>query len=258
MNAAVVPVEAYLRRIGATRPDRPDADALRALHVAHLERVPFENLDIHRGVPIELGPASVTKIVDRGRGGFCYELNGAFASLLAALGFEVALMQARAYRADGEVGIPFDHLCLRVELDRPWLADVGFGASFVEPLRLEPGVDQLDPAGTYRIDDCGDGWFDLTADGARQYRFELAGRSLDEFAPGCRFHQSPDSHFARGTVVSRRVVGGGRITLSGNDLIETVDGTRSEVRLTHAEAERALVARFGIVSSGGEWARMPR
>jgi N-hydroxyarylamine O-acetyltransferase len=77
-------------------PPPPTIEGLRRLHTAHLERIPFENLSIHLGEPIALEPeALVAKIVDRRRGGFCYELNGAFATLLRSLGFDVTLLAAR-------------------------------------------------------------------------------------------------------------------------------------------------------------------
>ncbi len=96
-------VDAYLDRIGARRPERPDHAALRVLQRSHLGAVPFENLSIHLGEEIVLdADALVAKIVDRRRGGFCYELNGAFAALLRSLGFEVTLLAARVF--DGEDG----------------------------------------------------------------------------------------------------------------------------------------------------------
>lgn len=118
--------DAYLERIGASRPATPDLAALHQLHERHLRVVPFENLSIHLGQPIELDEASLfDKIVRRHRGGFCYELNGAFATLLTELGYTVRLLSARAARKDGTVTFPFDHLVLRVELDEPWLATSG-------------------------------------------------------------------------------------------------------------------------------------
>jgi N-hydroxyarylamine O-acetyltransferase len=45
MNSAQA--DAYLRRLGVTRPQRPTTEALRELHLRHLRTVPFENLSIH-------------------------------------------------------------------------------------------------------------------------------------------------------------------------------------------------------------------
>src|SRR5262252_2687940 len=145
---------AYLRRIGAPRPGRADAAALRALHRAHQMTVPFENLSIHLSEPISLDPgALLDKIVTRRRGGFCYELNGAFALLLEALGARVRRVAARVYGQDGP-GPPFDHLALIVDLpdgSGPWLADVGFGSHSTYPLRLASGPEQPDPGGLFRL-----------------------------------------------------------------------------------------------------------
>jgi N-hydroxyarylamine O-acetyltransferase len=126
---------AYLARIGVPRPAALDAVALdaamlRTLHRAHLMTVPFENLSIHLSEPISLAaPDLLDKIVTSRRGGFCYELNGAFGLLLEALGARVDRLAARV-QGEGGLGPPFDHLALVVHLadgTGPWLADVGFG-----------------------------------------------------------------------------------------------------------------------------------
>ena len=118
--------DAYLARIGAAT----DA-SLAELQERHLRTVPFENLDIHLGVPIVLDPAAmVGKLVDRRRGGFCYELNGSFAGLLRTLGHRCTLLAAKVCGEDGRLGPPFDHLALLVhdrEDGAPFLVDVGFG-----------------------------------------------------------------------------------------------------------------------------------
>ncbi len=109
--------------------------------------VPFENLSIHLGEPIDLdGDALFDKVVTRRRGGFCYELNGAFAQLLSALGFPVTLRAARVF-ADGVPNPPCDHLVLQVDAPGPWLVDVGFGDHSLRPLRRGDGGKQPDAAG---------------------------------------------------------------------------------------------------------------
>jgi N-hydroxyarylamine O-acetyltransferase len=94
-------VEDYLARLGLARPVVADEEALRLLQLRHLLSVPFENLSVHRGEPIELaaGPL-VDKVVEGRRGGFCYELNGAFAALLTELGYRVVERQPRPVGAD--------------------------------------------------------------------------------------------------------------------------------------------------------------
>src|SRR5262245_34969656 len=109
-------IQAYLDRINYHGPREPTAEALRALHRAHMLAVPFENLDIRLGRPIVLGEAALyDKIVRRRRGGFCHELNGLFATLLRELGFDVTMLSARVARVAGGFGPEFDHLTLLVQ-----------------------------------------------------------------------------------------------------------------------------------------------
>jgi len=196
--------------------------------------VPFENLDIALGRKIIADEDRILhKIIDEHRGGFCYELNGAFAALLRALGFRVTLLSARVARANGGEGPDFDHLTLRVDLNEPWLADVGFGESFLEPLRLQTDIEQPDPAGTFRLVHAGDrlqmekaepdGW-------KRQYSFTLEPRQLKAFSGMCHYHQtSPLSSFTQKSICSRATPGG-RVTLSGMKLSVTGNGSRDERR----------------------------
>jgi N-hydroxyarylamine O-acetyltransferase len=239
--------DAYLDRIGITGPITVDAESLRRLQYAHLMRVPFENLDTHLGRPIRLDPASLfEKIVIRRRGGFCYELNGLFACLLRSLGFQVNLLSAQAANRKGGFGPEFDHLALRVDLDHPYLADVGFGDAFLEPLRFTAGIEQSDPRKTFLLTHEGDDWLvcERAPSGAWKplYRFTLVARSIDDFAEMCRYHQtSPESHFTQGTVCSIATADG-RMTISGNRFIETQEGHRTE-RLIQNEIElRTLLA----------------
>src|SRR5215472_15069954 len=184
---------AYLERIGAERPRVLDEKALAGLHHAHLMTVPFENLSIHLGEAISLaGTDLISKIVTRQRGGFCYELNGAFALLLQALGADVARVAARVY-GDGRLSPPFDHLALVVRLpagqDR-WLADVGFGSHSTYPLRYDSRQAQDDPGGRFLVTDAADGDLDVLRDGQPQYRIEPRGRALADFIPTCWWQQT--------------------------------------------------------------------
>src|SRR5262245_59151663 len=96
-------VQAYLKRIGFQGAFGRDEETLRQLHLAHLLRVPFENLSIHAQQPIVLDDAALfEKIVVRRRGGFCYELNGLFSALLRELGFAVSRLSAQVANDTGE------------------------------------------------------------------------------------------------------------------------------------------------------------
>jgi N-hydroxyarylamine O-acetyltransferase len=245
-------VPSYLARIGYSGSTSQNIDTLRALHRAHLLTVPFENLDIALGRTIVADePLILRKIVEQRRGGFCYELNGAFAALLRVLGFTVTLLSARVSREGGGEGPEFDHLTLRVDLEEPWLADVGFGESFVEPLRMNLRDEQIDPAGKFRLLAHGDRLQleKLEADGQwkRQYSFSQRAHRLDDFAEMCRYHQtSPKSSFTQNQICSRAAAEG-RITLSGRKLIVTRNGNREEKMLaTEAEREQVLREHFGI------------
>jgi N-hydroxyarylamine O-acetyltransferase len=248
----------YLDRIGYAGPREPTAETLRKLHRAHLFAAPFENLDIALRRKIVCDEESfLRKIIEQRRGGFCYELNGAFAALLRELGFKVTLLSARVPREDGSSSPEFDHLALRVDLDEPWLADVGFGDSFLDPLRLEVGKVQEQDGRKFQVV-ARENSLDLDSldlertepDGVRkvQYSLTLVPRRLDEFAPMCQYHQtSPESHFTHKNVCSRPTQYG-RITLSDRKLIETRNGEKIERQLNSDEEWRtALQDYFGVV-----------
>jgi N-hydroxyarylamine O-acetyltransferase len=240
----------YLARIGAARPAVLDGPALRALHHSHLLAVPFENLSIHLGEPISLAEDDlIGKVVHRRRGGFCYELNGAFALLVQALGGRVERVAARVSGADG-LGPPFDHLALLVHLadgTGPWLADVGFGGHTTYPLDFGSRAGQPDPGGTFQLADAAHGDVDVLKDGALQYRIERRDRDLDEFIPTCWWQQtSPRSHFVQGTICSL-LTEDGRISIADRTLIRTSGGTRTEEQLESDEdLLRAYSEYFGI------------
>lgn len=244
-------LSAYLARLGLEA-EPPGVAALTRLHLAHLERVPFENLDIQMGVPIHLDePRLLAKLLS-GRGGFCYELNGAFAWLLRELGYAVTLLEARVPRADGGLGIPFDHLTLQVDLERPYLVDVGFGDGFVEPLAFDGSV-AIQPSGEYRIRNADAGRVlerrHGGSDWAVEYAFTSVARRLADFEPGSRHHQtSPDSSFVRGPICSR-LDGDERITLHRDRLTR---GERLVPVASRAHWAELLEAHFGIVLDGYE------
>jgi len=252
-------VQAYLRRIDYQGSLTPDIDLLRSLHRAHLFTVPFENLDIHLGREIVCDESRILrKIVNEKRGGFCYELNGAFAALLRTLGFRVTLLSCRVARQDGSYGPEFDHLTLRVDLEEPWLADVGFGDCFLEPLRLGSRLEQEQTGRVYRLTSrmtstaSTDAVFGLEvmAEGRwkKEYAFTLQPRELSDFAGMCHHHQtSPESHFTRQRICSLATPEG-RITLSDEKLIETRKGSRQERLLSGDQEWRSMLREvFGVV-----------
>ncbi len=245
----------YLARLDYLGPFVPTVETLRGLRAAHMYEVPFENLDIvplHR--PILLDHDSLwRKIVEERRGGFCYELNGMFAWLLKQAGFGVSCLNGRVFSGSGKLGIDFDHLVLLVTVpgdSRRWIADVGFGDSFIEPLGLEEGEQPQGPR-AYRLHSTGDGYVlwqrDYDGGWERQYFFDLKVRRFPfDYEAGCSYHQrSPDSSFTHASVVSRATPRG-RITLQRDRLIITEDGKRNEWAVAPGEWPALLKDHFGI------------
>ena len=255
-------IDAYLKRIDYRGSLAPTAQTLRELQVAHLLTVPFENLSIHSSEPIILDDdALFEKIVVRRRGGFCYELNGLFAALLRELGFKVVMLSAGVANATGTFGPDFDHMTLLVAVDddgleERWLADVGFGDSFREPLLLESRQEQVQGGRAYKFladepylilmqHESGGEW-------KNQYRFTLRSYSYDDYAQMCHYQQtSPDSHFTKARICTRATPEG-RITLSEMRLITTIDGTERTERLLTNDAEYSSVLKehFGVMMNG--------
>jgi len=248
-------IDAYLKRISYSGSLEPAADTLRDLQLAHLLTVPFENLSIHSGEPIVLEEnALFGKIVERRRGGFCYEANGLFAGLLRALGFEVAMLGAGVANSQGEFGPNFDHMTLMVTLSDRWLVDVGFGDSFLEPLLLDSRAEQVQGTRRFKIVDDHDHLIllrrNLDADWEPQYRFTLQTYSFADYEEMCQFHQtSPDSHFTKGRICSRATADG-RVSLSEMRLITTSGPKQRRDERTlkdRDEYDRVLRDQFGIV-----------
>jgi N-hydroxyarylamine O-acetyltransferase len=247
---------AYLARLGVPAPHAPTPAALASLHRAHLLTVPFENLDIALGRPIRLDrDALVRKVVRDRRGGYCYELNGLFALLLRHLGYAVDLVSARVAMADGGLTDEFDHLALVVtspDLPEPVLADVGFGEGFLEPLPLRDGFERRERGQVVGIERRGELYVSRDRRDGGEWRdrfaFSETPHPMGDFAERNEWQQtSPDSHFTRSRLAST-LTPTGRVTLSGNRLITTTHGRRSEIELADEDAVRAALGdHFGIV-----------
>jgi N-hydroxyarylamine O-acetyltransferase len=245
-------VSAYLARIRYDGPSEPSLQTLDLLHRAHLRTVPFEDLDLVLKRPVDLSEhALFEKIVQRRRGGFCYELNGLFAALLRSLGFRVRLLSAQVRRQEGGFGPPFDHLALQVDLERPWLADVGYPRSSLGPLALDTDEPQGSDGTSYRIALKDDGLRYLVRqtpdEHAEEFRFDLEPRRIEDFEEMCRFHEtSPASPFS-GWLGCTLATADGRVTLSDEKLIVHRQGERTETVVPAPEIGSVLRDHFGIV-----------
>lgn len=242
-------IQRYLQHIHFTGTAKADLPTLQQLHRCHMLAVPFENLSIiyHQG--IELTEAALfSKIVEHHRGGFCYELNRIFALLLKQLGFQVTFISGQVRVKNGVFGPQFDHMALVVTLDQPYLVDVGFGDSFLTPLKITTTEQQHQASGIFHLEQDGDDYYLARRHGAHHthaktlYRFTLQPREPEDFADMCHYHStSPQSHFTQKLVCSRPTENG-RITLSESKLIITRDRQRQESTL-HSEGERRDVLR---------------
>lgn len=246
-------VKAYFHRIGLELPEdlTPNSALLRQLHLAHCTTVPYENLDMIRGIPTSLeADALFHKIVEEGRGGLCFELNGSFGNLLRALGYQVTDYAARYLR--GESTLPMRrHRVLKVEAtDGTWLCDVGIGEVCQrEPVRLEEGLVQEQFGETYKLEkEEFLGWvlWDLYKGSWRKfYSFtEEPQLEVDYIAPNFYCEQHPDSPFNKKEMFAVKTLEG-RKTLDGNLYKEFCNGVVTAKELTKAEMPEAYEV-FGL------------
>lgn len=252
MQSTDVDVDAYLDRIAFDRQPTVDLQTLRDLQRAHLSTVPFENLDVVAGVAVRTDLAwSLDKVVNRRRGGWCFELNGAFSALLNALGFDVRLLGA-AVLLDGPNEL-IDHLTLEVMLDKPYLVDVGFGDSFVVPLELNRTGPQDGLSASFEFIGSAQGTtltqLDDTGTPVPSYRFKRVNRTLDEFTGASdRLRSDPALHWRNKPFATRLVDGGpDRVTLLSDRFARIVDGVRSESPIAQDDWSDVLDEQFGIV-----------
>lgn len=247
----VIDVERCLKRIGYSGPTEPTLYTLRALQMAFLRKVPFENLDIHLGRQIRLSSESIyDKIVLRRRGGFCYECNILFFDLLKGLNFQVEYLSARMVKGSA-VGPEYDHMVLLVTLEHDYLADVGNGQSCREPLRIDGANRATSEGYAYRVGPHGKDYAlyyqKLDAAWTPRFLFTLTPRDRAEFLDMCHYHQtSPDSVFTQQRVVTIATFDG-RVTLTGMRLSIT-NGAEIHERVLNFEGEydEILEQNFGI------------
>lgn len=196
---------AYLERIGYQGDLQVNLETLTALHRAHLSAIPYENLDIHRGGYISIREDDAfQKIVVNRRGGWCYEMNGLLAWALRQIGFDVTLLASTVNRQPTGKTIEGNHLILRVQLERPYLADVGFGNGLREPIPLETGT-YLQGFLDYHLRHDGERWwFQNHIHGGAGFDFTLDAHQLEDFAAQSHELQTwPESGFVRTTVCFR-------------------------------------------------------
>ncbi len=242
----------YARRIDHTGEWEPTLETLKALHFAHATHIPFENLDVLLRQPIRLDLESLwAKLVNGGRGGYCFEQNALFAAVLERIGFQVTRLAARVRMGAAQVR-PRSHMLLAVDLDgRKWLADVGFGAEvFLHPIPLTPDVATPQFGWKYRVIDEGsvrvlqslrpEGWLDL-------YSFTLEEQHPVDYEVSNYFTStSPNSPFLKMLLVQRPGADC-RQMLVNRRLIEYRPGATSETAVPDDDALLEVLAeRFAL------------
>lgn len=242
-NTNVLPLspaqlDAYLARIGLDRPQICDLASLTALHRAHLLAFTWEALDAFMGWPNAVSPqAAFAKMVEGGRGGWCYEMNGLFGAALAALGFRVTRLCGgvnRAFLGDLAIG---NHLTLRVDLESPYLAEVGVADAILEPVPMRPGP--IRQRGfDFAIEETPEGWL-------RFHNHALGVARSFDFRPGhsdeptlAAAHgwlmRDPGSPFAQGLAIMRHTPEG-YVCLQNDCLRRVTSASLSQQQITSAD-----------------------
>ncbi len=247
-------VRLYLDRIGYEGVPDGGAEALAELQSRHLHSVPYENLDILRGVPLSLAIDDLfDKIVVRRRGGFCFELNALFGWLLRELGYPVTDLFARFWRDEPNPPPKRRHQVLKVEAGgASYLCDVGVGGIVPRrPLRMVEGLEQRQGDEHYRLEKDADfGWMlreEKRGEWSSIYSFtEEPQLPIDYTMASYWCEHAPDSIFRRGAMIAIRTPNG-RNTVAGKEFrLFSPEGVRAFTPQTEEEYKEALRAHFGI------------
>jgi N-hydroxyarylamine O-acetyltransferase len=263
-----IDLAAYFARIGYTGPAEPTLAVLSQLQALHPAAVAFEGLDPFLGRPVSIEPDAIrAKLVHGRRGGYCHEQNALFHDVLTALGFSVAALGGRVvWMAPGRKA-PLTHRLTLVDLpEGRFVADVGFGGQTpTAPLRLEPGLEQVTPHGTYRVAQDGEVFETQMRVADRwepMYRFTLAPQSPADFEMANWFTSThPRGRFTR-NLVSARVVGETRVNLLNASLsVRHPDGGAEQHTLADPrELGAVLTGVMGLdlpVPAEAIWAKLP-
>lgn len=205
-------LSAYLDRLKMAEAPNPDLEGLNQLIYAHQCMIPFENLDIcERQIPISLNIGDIfDKVIMRKRGGYCFELNALFHSLLETCGFQVIPCTARIVRGKDYVALPL-HRANLVALDKTlYFCDVGYGGP--QPAQGVPVDDEWEGTlrgHTYRITQQRDNWWLLSQRLQEELvptiSFSAAPMDPVDFIPANYYAStSPDSIFTRYRFLNRR------------------------------------------------------
>lgn len=250
LDGSALDLDAYFARIGYRGSRAPTLETLRALHFAHATTIPFENLDVLAGKTplLDLAPV-VRKLVDERRGGYCFELNMLFSSVLKALGFRVTDLIGRVrWKSPADIVSARSHRVVHVDLpEGPFIADIAFGGlTMTGPLKFEVDIEQPTPHETYRILRRGQD-FELQAklgeDWVSIYSFSLEPQAPVDYEVSNWFTAThPNSIFVQHLIVARPAVDRRHALLNTGLTIRHKDG-RVETRQLASVDEIAVALR---------------
>ncbi len=247
-------MQQYLQRIGYSGDGQCNPANLSRLLRAHLETVPFENLDFYHNpcqLPLDQD-ALYDKVVIRRRGGVCFELNSSFGWLLRQMGYETYPVLVRILIMGAGGPSPLSHMGNVVTLEgKRYYCDVGFGG---------PG-----PKGLVCLDDA-----EVQVINGESYRTEWRGIDCyihkltpDGWVPCLRtihmdcnvmdftillyyFTSNPSSHFVNARVVNL-CQPDGYLALSDNLFSGKRNGVSFHREVPEEEIPALLASEFGLV-----------
>lgn len=252
MKADNFDLQAYFSRISFRGEPVEDFPTLKGMMRCQLFTVPFENLDVQEGKVVSLIPEEIySKIVEHGRGGYCYEVNGLFAMALDALGIPYRFVAARPMTYP--VRRPKTHMAVVAAVDGgQWLCDLGFCSYGIrEPLdlngldreirqdsdifRLSKGED-----GEYLLQSLSDGrWMNL-------YEFNLSPQEWVDFEPANYLNSThPDSIFVRSLMAVLQTPSGKKV-LHGDRFREVSENGTRELTPSPDELPALLDREFSL------------
>ena len=233
----------YLQRLGFDAPPAPTLETLRQLQLRHTGVFAFENLSTITGAPVLIDLASVEqKVLHGGRGGYCYELNNLFLTLLLELGFEARGISGCVVLAqpEGTWAARTHRLTLVVIDGERYITDVGFGGMVpTAPLLLDTEAEQPTPHESYRIEKQADGYMlraHVAGEWRSMYLFYLQRQEDIDYTLGNWYVSThPESPFARRLMVARTGDGWRRTLNNGSFAIHRMGGDSERREVTDVD-----------------------
>ncbi len=215
--------------------------------------IPFEALDAQLGRTINLDiPSIIEKVILNRRGGYCYELNHLFHTLLTIIGFDSHLIAAQVFD-DGKFGPAFDHMAIVVNLEGEWLADVGYGDLFIEPFKIQETLIQEDYFKFYKISKTKSEDYILyeslknELDFKPSYQFNTKKRSIADFEEQNVFkYSSSESHFVKNRICTLATETGRKTIRNGTFKVRDGEKTTSREIENDKDLNQILAQEFGI------------